>query len=56
MIIMADFVLVKCNCGYSQPIFKKAKSKVYCPSCSALLAEPTGGYAVIKGQIEKELE
>ncbi len=53
---MAEFVLVKCNCGSEQPVFKYAKSIVRCMNCNAVLAEPRGGEAKIIGEIQKELE
>jgi len=53
---MGSFVLVKCNCGYEQPLFKKISTVVKCASCSAVIAEPTGGTAKISAKIEKELE
>ncbi|RMD66818.1 30S ribosomal protein S27e [Candidatus Pacearchaeota archaeon] len=52
----SGFVLVKCNCGYEQPVFRHAKSVVKCANCSATLAEPRGGKAKILAKIDKELE
>jgi len=46
------FIKVKCDsCESEQEIFSHAKTKVYCKSCGALLAEPTGGKAKINGKI-----
>ena len=53
---MGSYLLVKCGCGFEQPVFKYAISKIKCASCGAILAEPTGGTAKIVGKIEKELD
>ncbi len=52
---MSKFVMVKCNCGYEQAVFKHAKSKIKCMSCGATLVDPKGGKANIRAKVEKEL-
>ncbi|MGB9634931.1 MAG: 30S ribosomal protein S27e [Candidatus Micrarchaeia archaeon] len=53
---MGKFVLVKCNCGYEQPLYKSVKTVVKCINCGSVLAEPLGGNARILGSVKKELE
>ncbi len=46
------FLRVKCpNCGNEQVVFSNAVNKVNCNVCGAELAEPSGGRAIIKGEI-----
>jgi small subunit ribosomal protein S27e len=53
----STFVRVKCpKCGNEQLIFSNAVNKVTCNVCSNVLAEPTGGKANIKGDIQAVLE
>lgn len=53
----AKFLKVKCSdCGNEQTIFARAASHVDCLACGATLATPTGGSAVVKGEILKTLE
>jgi small subunit ribosomal protein S27e len=48
----SSFLRVKCNdCGNEQIIFEKAASKIKCLACDKLLAEPSGGKALIKTQV-----
>ena len=48
----SKFLKVKCeSCESEQGVFSHTKTKVYCKSCGALLAEPTGGKAKINGKI-----
>jgi len=48
----SKFLRVKCpECGNEQIIFSCASSRVQCNVCGALLAEPSGGKASIKGEI-----
>jgi small subunit ribosomal protein S27e len=57
MMPRSKFLKVKCkDCGNEQIIFNKASSVVKCQACSAVLAEPRGGKAHIKGEIIQELE
>lgn len=49
------FFEVKCrDCGAEQFIFERAATHVACEVCSATLAEPTGGRAIITGEILEE--
>ncbi|MEM2107745.1 MAG: 30S ribosomal protein S27e [Candidatus Bathyarchaeia archaeon] len=51
------FLRVKClKCGNEQLAFSNATNKVVCNVCSAVLAEPSGGKAKIKGEIQSILE
>ncbi|MBC7129613.1 30S ribosomal protein S27e [Candidatus Bathyarchaeota archaeon] len=51
------FLRVKClKCGNEQIIFSHATNRVICNVCSAELAEPSGGKAIIKGEIIAILE
>jgi small subunit ribosomal protein S27e len=46
------FFRVKCpNCGNEQIIFSHTTTPVNCNICGALLAEPAGGRAKLKGDI-----
>ena len=48
----SHFIRVKCpECGNEQITFNKASAKILCTVCKAILAEPTGGTAIIKGEI-----
>jgi len=51
------FLKVTCNdCGNEQVIFGCAASSVKCLVCDRVLAEPTGGKAVIKTPILEVLD
>jgi len=53
----SKFLLVKCQkCKNEQIIFNKPASDVKCLVCGEILAESTGGKAIIKAKILKELE
>lgn len=53
----SNFLQVKCpECGNEQIIFSHVASIVRCNICSAILAEPTGGKANIKGEIITRFE
>lgn len=46
------FLRVKCpDCGNEQIVFSHASTVVHCNVCGATLAEPSGGKAVIKGEV-----
>lgn len=48
----SKFLRVKCaKCKNEQVIFNKASTTVKCLVCGEVLAEPTGGRAVIKTKI-----
>ncbi len=45
------FVMVKCGkCKNEQAVFERPSSQVKCLVCSEVLAEPTGGKAIVKGK------
>jgi small subunit ribosomal protein S27e len=48
----SKFLRVKCSdCGNEQVVFSHATNLVHCNICGAVLAEPTGGKAIIKGEV-----
>ena len=49
------YYCVKCKCGSEQNVFSHASSVVNCDKCKEPLAHPSGGEAVIHGEIVKEL-
>jgi small subunit ribosomal protein S27e len=53
----SKFLRVKCpDCGNEQVVFGNATNVIKCNICGAVLAEPTGGKANIKGEILAALE
>lgn len=51
------FLLVKCpKCEAERVIFSHSKREIRCSNCGELLAEPTGGKAIIYGKIVKRLD
>ena len=53
----SNFVRVKCpKCGNEQLIFSNAVNKVTCNVCSVVLAEPSGGRAILNGDVQAVLE
>jgi small subunit ribosomal protein S27e len=50
------FIKVKCpDCGNEQIIFERPATVVKCNACGAVLAEPRGGKAIIKGEKTEEI-
>jgi len=48
----SSFLRVKCQkCGNEQLVFNRAVNKVSCNVCGTELASPSGGKAIIKGEI-----
>lgn len=48
----SKFLRVKClKCGNEQLVFSHVVNKVNCNVCDAELAMPSGGKAVVKGEI-----
>jgi small subunit ribosomal protein S27e len=46
------FVRVKCTkCGNEQVIFDRPSLAPHCSVCDELLAEPTGGKAILKAEV-----
>ncbi len=55
--IESHFVKVKCNdCGNEQITFYRVSTTVDCHVCGARLADPTGGFSSLKGEIVEEVE
>jgi small subunit ribosomal protein S27e len=53
----SNFIKVKCpECGNEQVVFDRASITVHCNICNAVVAEPTGGKASVKGTIVAALE
>lgn len=53
----AHFVKVRCpDCGNEQNVFSRAASRVDCLACGTTLATPTGGSAVLRGEVLGTLE
>lgn len=53
----SSFLRVRCpDCGNEQIVFSHVASLVHCNICGALLAEPTGGVADVKGEVVAVLE
>jgi small subunit ribosomal protein S27e len=51
------FLRVKCSgCGNEQIVFSHATNLVRCNVCRAVIAEPRGGKALIRGEIVTALE
>ena len=51
------FLRVKCSkCGNEQLVFSNAVNKITCNVCGDTLAEPSGGRAKIKGDVQAVLE
>ncbi len=51
------FYKVKCKkCGMESIIYSHATSKINCEGCGEVLAVPTGGKAIIYGEIIKRLD
>lgn len=48
----SKFVKVQCKkCKNEQIIYNKASTVVRCLKCEEILAQPTGGEAIIKGKV-----
>lgn len=48
----SKFLRVKCSdCGNEQVVFSHATNPIHCNICGAILAEPAGGKAKIKGEV-----
>jgi len=53
---VAKFLRVRCECGNVQIIYECATTEVWCFACNKKLCDPTGGKAVIHGEILEVLE
>lgn len=50
------YLKIKCSkCGNEQIVFNRASTIVKCAVCEETLATPTGGKAIINGEILQEL-
>ena len=48
----SKFLVLKClNCGNEQVVFGHATNKIDCNDCGAELVKPSGGKAIIRGEI-----
>ncbi len=55
--IKTSFIKVKCgDCGNEQITFHRISSKVDCHVCGSNLAEPTGGFSSLNGEVVEEVE
>ena len=53
----SKFLVVKCEeCGNEQTIFSHATVVVKCEVCGNQLSKPTGGKAIIKGEVTQILD
>ena len=53
----SSFYRIKCpDCGNEQFVFSHATTSVNCNVCAAVLAEPSGGKATVKGEITAIME
>lgn len=53
----SKFLKVKCtDCGNIQTLFDRSNTKVSCSVCGATMADPTGGKAIIKGEIIERVD
>jgi len=53
----SSFVNVKCtDCGNVQTMFDRSNTKISCTVCGSTLALPSGGKAVIKGEIVERVD
>ncbi|GGL44002.1 30S ribosomal protein S27e [Halarchaeum sp. CBA1220] len=52
-----NFFRVQCpDCENEQIVFEKASSTVACAVCGTTLARPTGGKAVLEGEVTETVE
>lgn len=54
-LMTSNFLSVTCKCGNELTVFSNSTMKLSCPSCNEVVAEPTGGDAVIHGKINKKV-
>jgi small subunit ribosomal protein S27e len=50
------YLKVKCKCGNEQIVFSHTTSVVKCTGCKEPLAHPSGGTAVIHGEVLGDLD
>ncbi len=49
------YLKVKCKCGNEQLMFSNLTSVLKCSACKEPLAHPSGGKAIIHGEVVEEL-
>ena len=53
----SKFLKVKCpDCGNEQVVFSHVTNLVHCNVCGAVLAKPSGGKTIAKGEIVSAVE
>jgi len=53
----SKFLKVKCaDCGNIQTVFDRTNLKVSCTVCGATIAQPSGGKAEIRGEVQGRLD
>jgi small subunit ribosomal protein S27e len=53
----SSFVNVKCtDCGNVQVVFDRTNTKVSCTVCGSTLALPSGGKALLKGEVLERVD
>ena len=50
-----SYLKVRCKCGNEQIMFSHITSVLNCTECKEPLAHPTGGRAVIHGEVVEDL-
>lgn len=50
------YYVVKCECGSEQIVYSKVSSTVKCINCKNVIAEPSGGNSIIKGEVVKKVD
>jgi len=52
----SSFIKVRCpDCGHENVVFDRATKKVFCRVCGAVIAEPTGGKVLLRGEVVERL-
>ena len=51
----SSYYKVKCKCGNEQTVFSHLTMVLNCTECKQPLAHPSGGKAIIHGEIVEEL-
>ncbi|MCK4319906.1 30S ribosomal protein S27e [Candidatus Micrarchaeota archaeon] len=46
---MANFMLIKCECGNEQVVYERATLRVKCKVCGKVLTESSGGKVIVVG-------
>lgn len=51
----SSYIRVRCKCGKEQVVFSHLTSVLKCSECKEPLAHPSGGKAIIHGEVVEEL-